>query len=48
MKREQGFTIVEVIIAVLVLTIGILGLVTSAALVKTRQTLLAPPRRRSM
>ncbi|PYO41448.1 MAG: hypothetical protein DMD33_13435 [Gemmatimonadetes bacterium] len=33
MKREQGFTIVEVIIAVLVLTIGILGLVTSAALV---------------
>jgi prepilin-type N-terminal cleavage/methylation domain-containing protein len=33
MKREQGFTLVEVIIAVLVLTIGLLGLVTSAALV---------------
>ena len=33
MKREQGFTIVEVIIAILVLTVGILGLVTSAALV---------------
>lgn len=33
MKREQGFTIVEVIIAIIVLTVGILGLVTSAALV---------------
>lgn len=33
MKREQGFTIVEVIIAVLVLTIGLLALVTSSALV---------------
>jgi len=33
MKREQGFTIVEVIIAIIVLTIGLLGLVTSAALV---------------
>jgi prepilin-type N-terminal cleavage/methylation domain-containing protein len=33
MKREQGFTLVEVIVAILVLTVGILGLVTSAALV---------------
>jgi len=33
MKREQGFTLVEVIIAILVLTVGLLGLVTSAALV---------------
>src|SRR5437899_12309848 len=33
MKREQGFTIVEVIVAILVLTIGLLALVTSAALV---------------
>ncbi len=32
-KQEQGFTLIEVIIAVLVLTIGLLGLVTSAALV---------------
>lgn len=33
MKSERGFTIVEVIIAVLVLTVGILGLVTTSALV---------------
>src|SRR2546426_10780369 len=33
MKREAGFTIVEVIVAILVLTIGLLALVTSAALV---------------
>jgi prepilin-type N-terminal cleavage/methylation domain-containing protein len=33
MKREQGFTLVEVIVAILVLTVGLLGLVTSAALV---------------
>jgi prepilin-type N-terminal cleavage/methylation domain-containing protein len=33
MKREQGFTLVEVIIAVLVFTVGMLGLVTTAALV---------------
>ena len=32
-KQEQGFTLIEVIIAVLVLTIGLLGLVTSEALV---------------
>src|SRR5256886_16370749 len=32
-KREQGFTIVEVIVAILVLTVGLLALVTSAALV---------------
>src|SRR5205823_5075225 len=31
--REQGFTIVEVIVAILVLTVGLLALVTSAALV---------------
>ena len=33
MKSEQGFTIVEVIVAILVLTVGLLALVTSAALV---------------
>ena len=33
MKQERGFTIVEVIIAVLVLTVGLLGLVTTAGLV---------------
>jgi len=33
MNRERGFTLVEVIIAVLVLTIGLLALVTSSALV---------------
>lgn len=33
MKQEQGFTLVEVIIAIIVLTVGLLGLVTSAALV---------------
>ena len=33
MKQERGFTIVEVIVAMLVLTVGLLGLVTSAALV---------------
>lgn len=33
MKNERGFTIVEVIIAIIVLTVGILGLVTTAALV---------------
>ena len=33
MTREQGFTLVEVIIAIIVLTVGLLGLVTSAALV---------------
>ncbi|HYT72387.1 MAG TPA: prepilin-type N-terminal cleavage/methylation domain-containing protein [Gemmatimonadales bacterium] len=33
MKRARGFTIVEVIIAILILTVGILGLVTTAALV---------------
>ena len=33
MTREQGFTIVEVIVAILVLTVGLLALVTSAALV---------------
>lgn len=30
---ERGFTIVEIIIAILVLTVGLLGLVTTAALV---------------
>ncbi|HYT03942.1 MAG TPA: prepilin-type N-terminal cleavage/methylation domain-containing protein [Gemmatimonadales bacterium] len=33
MTRERGFTIVEVIVAILVLTVGLLGLVTSSALV---------------
>jgi prepilin-type N-terminal cleavage/methylation domain-containing protein len=33
MNQERGFTIVEVIVAMIVLTIGLLGLVTSAALV---------------
>jgi prepilin-type N-terminal cleavage/methylation domain-containing protein len=33
MQRERGFTIVEVIVAIIVLTVGLLGLVTSAALV---------------
>jgi len=32
-KSEAGFTIVEVIIAIMVLTVGLLGLVTTAALV---------------
>jgi len=30
---ERGFTIVEVIVAIMVLTVGLLGLVTTAALV---------------
>ena len=33
MKREQGFTIVEVIIAIMVLTVGLLVLMNSSALV---------------
>ena len=33
MKDERGFTIVEILIAVIVLTIGLLGLVATAALV---------------
>ena len=33
MTRERGFTLVEVIIAIIVLTVGLLGLVTTAALV---------------
>lgn len=33
MNNERGFTIVEVIIAVIVLSVGLLGLVTTAALV---------------
>jgi type IV pilus assembly protein PilV len=33
MKTQRGFTIVEVIIAIVVLTVGLLGLVTTAALV---------------
>jgi prepilin-type N-terminal cleavage/methylation domain-containing protein len=33
MKREQGFTLVEVIIAIMVLTVGLLVLVNSSALV---------------
>jgi len=33
MTNQRGFTIVEVIIAILVLTVGLLGLVTTSALV---------------
>ncbi len=33
MKRRQGFTIVEVVVAIVLLAVGILGLVTTAALV---------------
>ena len=33
MKNERGFTIVEVIIAIIVLTVGLLGMVTTSALV---------------
>jgi prepilin-type N-terminal cleavage/methylation domain-containing protein len=33
MKNERGFTIVEVVIAIIVLTVGLLGLIGSAALV---------------
>jgi prepilin-type N-terminal cleavage/methylation domain-containing protein len=33
MKNQRGFTIIEVLIAVIVLTVGLLGLVTTAALV---------------
>jgi prepilin-type N-terminal cleavage/methylation domain-containing protein len=33
MKNNKGFTIVEVLIAIIVLTVGVLALVTSAALV---------------
>ena len=29
MKRESGFTLVEIIIAIIVLTVGLLALVTS-------------------
>ena len=32
-KNQQGFTIIEVIIAIIVLTVGVLGMVTTAALV---------------
>ena len=32
-RNEQGFTIIEIIIAIIVLTVGILGLVTTGALV---------------
>ena len=33
MKNQRGFTIIEVIIAIVVLAVGLLGLVTTAALV---------------
>ncbi len=33
MNNRHGFTIIEVIIAIIVLTVGLLGLVTTAALV---------------
>jgi len=32
-KNNKGFTIIEVIIAIIVLTVGVLGMVTTAALV---------------
>jgi Tfp pilus assembly protein PilV len=32
-KNQGGFTIIEIIIAIIVLTVGVLGLVTTAALV---------------
>lgn len=32
-KHERGFTIIEIIIAIVVLTVGVLGMVTTAALV---------------
>ncbi|HEY3220522.1 MAG TPA: prepilin-type N-terminal cleavage/methylation domain-containing protein [Gemmatimonadales bacterium] len=32
-KNQRGFTIIEVIIAIIVLTVGVLGMVTTAALV---------------
>jgi type IV pilus modification protein PilV len=32
-KSRKGFTIIEVIIAIIVLTVGVLGMVTTAALV---------------
>jgi prepilin-type N-terminal cleavage/methylation domain-containing protein len=32
-KSQRGFTIIEVIIAIIVLTVGVLGMVTTAALV---------------
>ncbi len=32
-KNRRGFTIVEIIIAIIVLTVGVLGMVTTAALV---------------
>lgn len=33
MKQERGFTIVELVVAVLVLTVGLLGLASAAAVV---------------
>ncbi len=33
MNQERGFTIIEVVIAVLILTVGLLGLASTAALV---------------
>ncbi|HLZ46141.1 MAG TPA: prepilin-type N-terminal cleavage/methylation domain-containing protein [Gemmatimonadales bacterium] len=33
LKNESGFTIIEIIIAIIVLTVGLLGLVTTGALV---------------
>ena len=32
-KSQGGFTIIEIIIAIIVLTVGVLGMVTTAALV---------------
>ena len=33
LRSNKGFTIIEIIIAIIVLTVGVLGMVTTAALV---------------
>ena len=33
MKQERGFTLIEILIAIVVLSVGVLGMVTSSALV---------------
>jgi len=45
LKNRQGFTIIEIIIAIIVLTVGVLGMVTTAALV-TRMIGAASARRK--
>ncbi len=36
-KNSKGFTIIEIIIAIIVLTVGVLGMVTTAALCGSRR-----------